>query len=202
MSKVIKSFILIILLCYLSLISFSQTDSILKILTTSGYSIPQILSKGSEQILARLEKKDRSGAKQIKDYLNSCVKNTNYVAFDTFNLPLIHYWIRDYEGLIEYFLHYDSITLADKGKIYPQNTGLYLELAWSIPEAVKPFTKLINQSGLKEEFKEVLILYLNKLAIEVDYDTDLHRQVQKFLKRYPKSSLKKFVLEHISVQEL
>ena len=76
--------------------------------------------------------------------------------------------MHDYIELIEYFIHFDSLAEVNKHKIKPDDSELYLNLAWSLPEAAKTIFNSIKQSNLSHEYKEVLILDLHKRAMEVD----------------------------------
>ena len=111
------------------------------------------------------------------------------------------YWIQDYDELINFFLHFDSLEVVNREKIKPENYELYLELAWSLPEAFKFLIQPINNSSLTKEYKEVLILYLYKKASEVD-EVDYkmkgyNNRVNQFIFKYPNSRLKKFVKDQI-----
>ncbi|MCJ7447720.1 MAG: hypothetical protein MUO72_08505 [Bacteroidales bacterium] len=173
----------------------------MKEIISSSNSKSEVIRKGSEQILNRMRISDINGAKQIKDYLISNVEDSVYVVFDSFNYALILYWIQDYDGLIDYFLHFDSLEVVNREKIKPENYELYLELAWSLPEAFKFLIQPINNSSLTKEYKEVLILYLYKKASEVD-EVDYkmkgyNNRVNQFRFKYPNSRLIKFVKDQI-----
>jgi hypothetical protein len=200
-SKQLRIYLFIFSLAIFPICLYSQVDSIMKEIISSSNSKSEVIKKGSEQILNRMRIRDIKGAKQIKDYLISNVEDSVYVVFDSFNYPLILYWIQDYDGLIDYFLHFDSLEVVNREKIEPKNYDLYLELSWSLPEAFKFLIQPINNSSLTKEYKEVLILYLYKKASEVD-EVDYkmkgyNNRVNQFIFRYPNSRLKKFVKDQI-----
>jgi hypothetical protein len=197
----IKMVLVLFPLVMISIQCYCQTDSILVKLISSSNSKRELIRKGRDQIVICLRKNNIREAKLIRDYLLSDVEDSLYVAFNSGIYPLVLYWMHDYEGLIDYFVHFDSLLVVNKNKIKPNDSGLYLELAWSLPEAAKFFFRSIEKSKLSREYKEVLILDLHKRAMEVDGgDYELKNysaRVKGFKKKYPNSRLKEYVEKHI-----
>jgi hypothetical protein len=52
------------------------------------------------------------------------IEDSVYAALDSFNSPLLLYSMHDYEELIKYSLHFDSLEKVNKHKIQPDDTGL------------------------------------------------------------------------------
>ena len=193
----------VILICLLSfhLPSSGQADSIINALRVSRYTKPDIIKKGTEQVLNRVSARDKNGAKQIINFLLSEIEDSVYAAFDSYNYALILYWMSDYEELIKFYVRFDSLQAVREHKIKPSNLNLYLNLAWSLPEAASRMFKSIKASGLKDEYKEVLILDLHKWAEEVDSGDYLIKnypqRINQFKYKYPESRLKDFVEKHV-----
>ena len=191
----------IILLIISPIQSFCQADSILNKIINSSHSKLELIKKGSDQILYCLSIKDIPGATQIRDYMLSDVEDSLYVAFDSYNYPLILYRMQDYDDLIKYYLHFDSLEVLNKHKIKPNDSELYLNLAWSLPEVAKYMFKSIKKSNLSREYKEVLILDLHKRTMEVDGGDyilrNYYERVTQFKNKYPNSRLKDYVEKHI-----
>jgi hypothetical protein len=195
-----KNYLFILLLYILPICTFSQVDSIMTEIINSDYPKPELIKKFSQLILYGIRIRDYEEAKKVKDYLISDVEDSNYVAIDEFNYPLILYWIHDYNGLLDYFRHFDSLQIANSGKIKPNNLDLYLELAWSIPEAGAFMIDSINKSDLKNEFKEVLKLSLYRLMIDVDYEMsyrELNFRASRFMFTHPGSEFNEYVRSQV-----
>jgi len=178
-----------------------QGDSVMAALIQSGLSKPEIIKKGTDEILKSMSDENMARARQIIDYMLSDVEDSLYAAFDLYNYRLILYWMHDYERLIGLFLNFDSLAANSRHKIKPGDSELYMSLAWSLPEAAKPMFSLINKTGLGDDCKEALILDLHKRAMEVDggdyYLNDYSKRVSRFSKNFPESRLKKYVKKHI-----
>jgi len=193
----------VILMCLISfnIPSHGQADSIINALRVSSYTKPDIIKEGTEQILNRIGTSDKNGAKQIINYLLYEVEDSVYAAFDSFNYALIMYWMHDYEDLIEFYLHFDSLQVARKHKVKPKNLELYLNLSWSLPEVASKMFNSIKASSLKDEYKEVLILDLHKWAEEIDMGDYLiknyNKRLNQFKHKYPESKLKGFVEKYV-----
>ena len=193
--------IIIILLLSINLPSLGQADSIINSLRLSGKTKPEIIKIATEQALDRLSDRDKTGTKQIIDYLLTEVEDSVYAAFDSFNYALILYWMHDYEGLIDFYLCFDSLRTARENKVKPRNLDLYMNLAWSLPEVAGRWFKSISASGLNEEYQEVLILDLHKWAEEVDAGDymikNYSKRLDRFKKKYPESRLIGFVENYV-----
>ena len=144
---------------------------------------------------------DIDGAKKIINFLFDEVEDSVYAAFDSYNYALILYWMPDYEELIKFYLHFDSLQTVRKDKIKPRNLDLYMNLAWNLPEVASSMFRSISKSSLSHEYKEVLILDLYKWAEEVDGGDyimkDYDKRLNQFKRKYPESRLKDFVEKHI-----
>ena len=169
--------------------------------TDSSRSKPELIKQGTDEILDCLCNKDIQGATRMIDYMLTHVEDSIYAAFDSYNYPLILYWMKDYKRLIDYFIQFDSLAVANKHKIKPNNTELYVNLSWSLPEVAKHWYNYIYSSTLRDEYKEVLILDLHKRAMEIDGGDymlkNYSKRVIRFKKKYPKSKLKDYVKKHI-----
>jgi hypothetical protein len=170
-------------------------------LKCSNLPKPELINTGTDYILDCFSNSDMPGAMLIIDYMLSDIEDSMYVAFDSYNYRLLLYWMQEYNELISYFIRFDSLNNVNKDKIKPDDAGLYLDLAWSLPGAAKFMFDSINESALCDEYKEVLILDLHKRAMEVDggaYELkDYLKRVKKFKKTYPESNLKEYVEKYI-----
>ena len=188
-----------LLLCPIQ--SFCQADSLVNEKSNSSRSKPELIKQGTDKIFECLCNNDVQGATRMIDYMLTNVEDSLYAAFDSYNFPLILYWMKDYDRLIDYFMQFDLLAEENKHKIKPNNTELYLNLAWSLPEIARRWYNYIYSSDLSHEYKEVLILDLHKRAMEVDSGDymlkNYHKRIIRFKKKYPKSRLKDYVEKHI-----
>lgn len=190
-----KNYLFILLLSIFPVCTFSQVDSIMTEIINSNYTKPELINECNRLILYGIRTRDYEGTKKVKDYLISDVEDSIYVAFEESVYTLILYWIRDYEGILEYFRNFDSLKTADRGKIKPDNYILYMELGRDIYTTGAMIIDSINKSNLKNEYKEVLILSLYRQIMDFNWEgavTDYEMTSHKL-----NSMANNFILTHL-----
>ena len=195
-----KNCFIILFFLFLPLCCIAQEDSTIAEILKSDCSTPELIAKCNELILEKIFYRDYEGAKRIKDFMISCVKDSEYVPFDEYMYPLVLYWIRDYEGLFEYFVDFDSLNKVIEKKIKPGFSEFQFSLVWSIPEEGERILDSIKKSDINSPQKKVLKLGLYRQMVDVDYGMSfrqLNFRTNKYIITHPWSEYNVYLKEKV-----
>ncbi len=164
-------------------------------------STPVQVSNGRQMFLEELLAGNEQKAGEIRNYLNSLVHNTVYVAFTETEYFLSLYWTGDYdELLINTVMANPPFSRSRDSQIRPTYDELSMKMLPMTFIALEALDDKLDRTVLNTMERDYLKLLLRWLVVQ-QHDLSAARsisdQARNYLERYPYAPYRPFIINHL-----